>query len=563
LVVLAATVGLAALIGAAPGRAAAAMTERVSVTNSGRQANDRSASRELGGGSVVSADGRFVAFDSLASNLVPGDTNGVQDVFVRDRTNRRTVRVSVSSGGVQANGYSYVGSISANGRYVVFSSSASNLISMDTNDEFDVFVRDRSTDRTMRVSVGSTGTQGNGYSDGGQITPDGRYITFRSESSNLVRSDTNDAFDSFVRDRVARRTMRVSVSSSGQQGDGYSEPSGITADGRFVVFVSQSTNLVPGDTNGYDDVFLRDRWQQRTVRVSVATGGGQAVGGGSTGATDAISVDGRYVAFMSEAPNLVIDGASGARHAFVRDRKTGQTTQVDVSSANQGANGWTDTASLSRDGRYIAFSSAASNLVAGDTNDASDIFLRDRQLGTTTRVSVGDSGQQANDDTNWEESVSADGRHVVFSSGASNLVSGDTNGATDVFVRDLTAPLPPPVACDDVPATIIGTSAGEVIHGTPGPDVIWAGGGADTVYAGGGDDIVCGNRGADRLYGGAGNDRLIGGFGADHAHGDAGNDTLNGGTQDDALDGGLGWDVCNGDLGIDRGVACEVKRFIP
>jgi len=384
---------------------------------------------------AISAGGRFVAFQSLASKLVRGDTNGKFDVFVRDTKAEVTARASVGNGRTQANSYSGSAGISRSGRFVAFGSRASNLVSGDTNKREDVFVRDRATGKTERISVSSEGTQANGENDGLRvgISPDGGFVVFMSEASNLVAGDTNSAWDVFVRDRVARTTERVSVGSNGAQvGTEGAAGSAISADGRYVAFQSRATTLVADDTNRALDVFVRDRQTATTARVSVDGSGVQA-NGDSVGAT--ISADGRFVAFSSAASNLVDGDTNDAYDAFVHDRVTGTTERVSVNSAGKEALDASSDVAISGDGRFVAFSSLASNLVTHDTNESADVFVRDRVRGSTTRVSVSGTGAQADRDSK-DPVINADGRFVAFSSKATTLVRGDANRATDVFVRD-------------------------------------------------------------------------------------------------------------------------------
>jgi Tol biopolymer transport system component len=406
-------------------------TTRVSVATGGGQANLASLNPS------ISADGRYVAFVSAATNLVSGDTNGAWDIFVHDRQTGQTTRVSVATGGGQANLDSLDPSISADGRYVAFVSAATNLVSGDTNNFQDIFVHDRQTGQTTRVSVASDGTQANGHSYAPSISADGRYVAFASLASNLVSGDTNGAWDVFVHDRQTGETTRVSVASDGTQAIGFffgSSPS-ISADGRYVAFDSWATNLVSGDTNDKPDVFVHDRQTGQTTRVSVSSDGTQANNGAIY---PSISADGRYVAFESNSTNLVSGDTNSVTDIFVHDRQTGQTTRVSVSSDGTQANGgpgWSgNPSSISADGRYVAFHSYADNLVSGDTNSATDIFVHDRQTGVTTRVSIASDGTQANG-FSASPSISADGRYVAFMSGATNLVSGDTNNDWDVFVH--------------------------------------------------------------------------------------------------------------------------------
>jgi Tol biopolymer transport system component len=347
----------------------------------------------------------------------------------------RTTRVSVSSTGEQGNGRSFGLFISAGGRYVAFDSEATNLVPGDTNGWSDVFLRDRRTGTTSLVSVSSTGTQGDFPSSGPSVSADGRYVVFVSLATNLVPGDTNGAFDVFVRDRWAGTTRRVSVSSAGAQGDNASFGGVISTDGRYVAFISAASNLVPGDTNGVTDAFVRDLRTGTTTRVNVSDTGAQANGG--TVSRIAITPGGRYVGFSSDASNLVPGDTNGAVDVFVRDRRAGTTTRVNVSStgAEAAAGSFSGEVSFSDNGRYVGFSSDAGNLVPGDTNGLGDVFVRDRRTGTTSLISVSLAGTVGNSASS-EPALSADGRFVAFNSFASDLVPGDTNGRFDVFVRD-------------------------------------------------------------------------------------------------------------------------------
>jgi subtilisin family serine protease/archaellum component FlaF (FlaF/FlaG flagellin family) len=353
-----------------------------------------------------------------------------------------TELVSVASDGTQANAPSDSAKVSGDGRYVVFNSTASNLVPGDTNGASDVFVHDRVTGTTERVSVATDGSTGNGHSSWADISPDGRYVSFASAASNLVPGDTNNAWDVFVRDRVARTTQRVSVASDGTQGNAnISVRNAISADGRFVAFASFAANLVPGDVGGQRDVFVHDRKTGVTERVSVASDGSEA---NDQSATPVISADGRYVAFPSLASNLVAGDTNRALDVFVRDRQAGTTTRVSVSTAGTQANKSSAHSSTSLamtpDGRYIAFESLASNLVPNDYNGTHDVFVRDLSAGTTERVSVTAGGAEANNESSGP-AISADGRKVAFNSLATNLAPDDTNArydgtGEDVFVRD-------------------------------------------------------------------------------------------------------------------------------
>jgi Tol biopolymer transport system component len=419
--------GLAVTTATAGEAATGAVTSRASVSTSGAQGF-----RSSSDGSP-SADGRYVAFGSSARNLVTGDTNLVEDVFVRDRLAGTTRRVSVGQGGVQGNGASILPSISGDGRYVAFMSDATNLVPGDTNHTTDVFVRDLVGGSTRRVSVGAGGQQGNGASSWPSISSDGLHVGFLSAASDLVPGDTNGTFDVFVRDLLAKTTQRVSVGAHGAQGAGNSLYPAVSGNGRFVAFQSDAPNLVPGDLNGSLDIFVRDRLNGTTRRASVGPGGVEADGPSTN--RPAISADGRFVAFDSSAANLVAGDTNQFQDIFVRDLQAQVTSRVSVGVAGGESNGISVSPTLSSDGRYVAFQSDSTNLVATDSNGFTDVFVRDRLAGTNTRVSVGPGGVQSNG-FSFTGTISYDGHHVVFTSGATNLVANDTNGTQDVFARD-------------------------------------------------------------------------------------------------------------------------------
>lgn len=420
--------GLVPAIAALAPAVRAQNTDVVSISTTGVPGNNQSYTP------AISADARWFAFTSFAHTLVAGDTNGVSDVFLHDQVGGSTVRASVATGNVQGNGESTVPSISGDGRYVVFASVASNLVLNDTNGVGDVFLYDRQLGATSRIPP----FQGNATSapgtPGHAISADGRYVVFISAASNLVANDTNGAADAFVYDRTTGVTTRVSVGTGGVQANSQCLRVVIAGDGRYIAFETHASNLVAGDTNGMDDVFVYDRVGATTTRVSVATGGAQALMNCSY---PSISSDGRYVTFVSAASNLVAGDTNGRLDVFVRDRTTTTTTRASVGS--DGAQGLADVGgytSISGDGRFVVFDSASTNLVAGDTNGAADVFIRDRLTGLTSRASVTYAGAQANQ-VSWAGPITANGRYVAFYSFATNLVPTDINGVIDSFVRDV------------------------------------------------------------------------------------------------------------------------------
>lgn len=420
-----------------PGR-----TQKLTVAHDGG-APDRGA-----GSSAISADGRFVAFESWSSNLVPGDTNEWQDIFVADTLTGETERVNVSSDGSQAEGISSNPDISADGRYVVFASNAPNLAPDQESPEPEVYLHDRVTGETVRVVEAAGGGEPNGSTHIPTISDDGRFVAFQSYATDLLSeqppcelgSCTNNAY---VIDRQTGEIEQASQGWDGSAPNGQSRASAISGDGRFVAFLSDASNIVPDDTNFAQDVFLYDRKNHFARRVSINSEGFEANG---PSYAPGISGDGRYTTFPSVASNLVPGDTNGMEDVFVYDRLTNSSERVSLSSRGAEVEDFTEVAALSADGRYVTFMSWASTLVDGDTNECvgtifedvwncADIFVHDRATRSTQRVSLSSSGDQGNDDSAWPE-ISADGRRVVFMSAASNLVDGDENPYGDIYVRD-------------------------------------------------------------------------------------------------------------------------------
>lgn len=411
--------------GAAPYVVYLETTHRASVSQTESPGN-----ADSGGGSI-SGDGNLVAFQSDATNLVPGDTNGATDIFVRNRASGWTNRDSVSAAGAQANGRSFFARITPNGRWVVFVSTASNLVPDDTNGKSDVFVRDRWSGAVERVSLSSAGAQANSDSDLPNITPDGRWVVFQSSASDLVPGDTNGVGDIFLRDRQTGQTTRLSVNTAGQQANGPSYGPSVSNSGLAIAFSSDATNLdINPDANNARDVFLRNLYEKTTAMVSRDNLGNQFY---NPSQSARISGNGRYVMFTN-----VDNGSLGS--VYLLDRAYGYLTPIDPDA--KGLNG--DSlpllgVGLSTDGRYILLNSTAQGLVRGDNNGATDAFLYDRTLDDCRRVSLGVACLPCNRDA-YGGSISPDGRWVTFTTPSPDLVESDNDGFNDVFVRELWQP---------------------------------------------------------------------------------------------------------------------------
>ena len=373
---------------------------------------------------TVSGDGRYVAFVSTAQNLVSNDTNSDYDIFLHDTETGMTSRVSVSTAGSEGIGIggsnaSYYPAISGDGRYVAFEGEPINFVPDDTNGAYDIFLRDTQTPLTTRVSVSTSGTEGDQDSYLPAVNSDGRYVAFYSESEDLVPGGPIGTYDVFVRDTVDEITARVSVSLAGTPGDADSSDPDITADGRYVVFESFATNLVPGVSDDNKDIYRHDTQTGMNSKVSVSSAGTEGNGNSSD---PAISGDGRYVVFNTSASNLVPGDDNSQTDVFLHDTQAGITARVSVSTAGTQANNGCWYPDISADGRYVVFQSYANNLVPDDNNGSHDIFVRDTQTDTTSRLSVSAAGTEGNG-SSYYPAISADGRYVVFDSDADNLVS--------------------------------------------------------------------------------------------------------------------------------------------
>jgi Tol biopolymer transport system component len=396
----------------------------VSATPAGASGNQASSQAALSG------NGRFVAFQSYASDLVSGDVGTFSDIFVRDLLTGKTALVSASRTGKSANGDSFNPVVSADGRFVAYQSTASNLVYNDNNGQIDVFVRDVQNGKTYLVSRTTTGASGNGASFNPVMTPDGGHVAFESHASDLVAGDNNGRMDVFVRNVQAWKTHLASSTPAGASGDGNSFSPVISDSGRYVAFSSAASDLTANDGNGVIDVFWRDLRTGTTRLVSTTPAG---LAGNGPSFDPVISADGRTVAFLSIASDLAADDLNETYDVFVRDMVSGLTSLVSKTILGGSGAGGSFSPTMSADGRYVAFESNADDLAAQDDNRGSDVFVRDLKTGVTTLVSATRRGISG-DGSSYNAEVSADGHTIAFVSSATDLVLRDFNFFQDAFV---------------------------------------------------------------------------------------------------------------------------------
>ncbi len=415
---------------APPATAAPGDTTRISVSTEGVEAE-----RSSRPGSI-SDDGRFVAFESSATKLASGTSSSRTQIFVRDVASGKTQLVSVSSSGGGGNGSSFSPSLSSDGRYVAFASDATNLVPNDFNGSTDIFVRDRKENTMQLVSVSSLEVASNGPSEHPSISDDGSIVAFESRADNLAIPDLNRVRDIFVRDLVAGTTERVSLSPSGIDGNAQSSHAAVSGDGSHVAFESFASNLVADDDANTLDVFVA---VVETGAISRASVNSDEVPANGWSQEPTMSDDGTRVAFTSWATNLVTDDVTGSwDDVFVRDLENGTTILASGSSDVQ-ANAHSWQPSLSGDGRYVAFSTNATNLVADDPprrSDDADVYMRDLETGVVRRISISSTGEGANG-LSWYPRVADGGVAVAFESSATNLVADDHNNVQDVFLHEV------------------------------------------------------------------------------------------------------------------------------
>ena len=405
-------------------------TTRVSVSSAGVPA----AGMVLPG--VLSANGRFVVFTSAATNLV-----GVAGahVYRRDRTSDVTELVTVAKSGVPSTAGGFSPTVSADGRLVAFASIGSDFVDGDTNATIDVFLRDMVSGTTVLVSASQTGTPGDlssglsGASGAHGISDDGRYVAFTSNATNLVATPNNGKQQVYVKDLATGVVTRASVDASNAAGNDMSSAPVLSGNGRVVAFVSQAANFSPLSTSHTGQLFVRDLDAGTTTLESVTTTGVPVLARPATG--PALSFDGRFLVFESEGQLEPRDRDAGTADVFLRDRALGTTVLASLSS-NTVAGAASRAPSISADGRWVGFQSLDDTLVPDDLNRMNDVFLYDRSTEAVTLVSVNDAGQQANSHSS-SASVSSDGRLVLLLSSASNLVTSPSSTGSQLYVRDM------------------------------------------------------------------------------------------------------------------------------
>lgn len=430
------------------------------------------------GNPMISADGRFVAFESAASDLVANDDNANLDVFLRDLQTGVTTLVTVNQDGVASRNdtlFLKLHGVSREGRFVLFSTGGRDLVPGDLNDSADLYVRDMVLGQTKLVSVNLSGeasgnrsrlTSGGFFNFEAVLSADGHIVAFTSYVNDLVTNDsvclercdgTNGLADVFVRDLLENKTELISVNSKGSNGgNALSHLPSISNDGQVIAFRSFATDLVGNDRTEHADIYARHRMAQTTTLVSVNLAGTNAGTDGRANGLNTsnhlLSGNGRYVAFSALAVDLTANKTNVLTNdIFVRDLATGVTTLASVNlkgtdSASDARNQYLSiAAAFSDDGRYLVFRSTAPDLAANDFNQADDMFVRDLVAGQTSLISLNREGRGSGNGRSLTGDVSADGRVITFDSEASDLTANDSNRAPDVFIWPNALNAPPQI----------------------------------------------------------------------------------------------------------------------
>ncbi|NOQ64221.1 MAG: DUF4214 domain-containing protein [Methyloprofundus sp.] len=381
---------------------------------------DISANGVIGNSSAIlpslSADGRFIAFASYANNLLAGTRSEDMQIYLYDKEQGSIALVSKNMFGKANNASNGKPEISADGQYITFATAASDMDDQDTLNKLkDVFVYDRVTEQVSRVSSASE----LGLSEFPVISANGRFISYQSTIDDIVANDNNGTSDVFVYDRLQNISTRISLSFTGKEGRNESTRPSISADGRYITYQSDASNLVAGDNNRSSDVFVYDRNTEEVALVSRSTAGAW---GSDDSVKPVISADGRFISYTSESDNL----SSGARlnknpKIFVYDRENGVTSLATINSLGELSNGRSFRSAISSNGRFVSYNSDATNLVAGNIINVSNIFVRDRLHAETTRISYKFDGFETESASNYS-SISAHGEFIAFHSADPDLV---------------------------------------------------------------------------------------------------------------------------------------------
>ena len=421
--------------------------ELISINGAGNDAGNASASVSRESVNTISEDGRYVLFTSGSSDLGPTDTNGNPDLYLRDRQAGTTELISINAAGTDSgNGNTFAGTMSDDGRYVVFTSSSDDLVANDTNGNNDLFIRDRQSGTTTMISRNLSAT--NGGDDDAQnfsITPDAAFIVYTTLASDMVANDTNVGNDIFLYDRVAGTNTLISRNASGDAGNDGSDISGhqcISDDGRYIVFTSDASDIISGDTNGFADAFLYDTTTSTYTRISTVAGDDTTGGNGETG-NPVISGDGSRIVMWTLASDLVTSvpdtnmDSDYISYLVATGEKALVTPNASGTAAASGGSNRSGPR-LSDDGRYFAWESSMQDLTS-DTNVGTDndIYLRDLVNGVTTLVSINASGTASCNAQNDDVQLSANGRFVTYESSCTDLTTdSDINAAKDTFMYD-------------------------------------------------------------------------------------------------------------------------------
>ncbi|MEE1657930.1 hypothetical protein VB618_17150 [Microvirga sp. CF3062] len=498
-----------------------------------------------------------MVFKSNADNLTAGDTNNDDDIFLKDLSTGLLTRVSTSTEGTQADAPSYEPQVSADGRYVVFESYSNTLVSGTTPQRLHIYRKDTWSGETKLVSASQGGVEGHDGSKSAQLSGDGRYVVFESNANNLAGQDLNGRSDIYRKDMVTGVVTLVSETTGNVLGDDHSHNPHITPDGRYVVFESSANNL-GGGMNGTRDIFRKDLQTGQVILVSAAANGASANGSSEEAR---ISADGRYVIFKSDANNLVAGSPVDTSNVFLKDLFTGVVTILSTSAEGALPDQSSETPHISPDGRYAIFTSDSGNLVSGDTNNNEDVFRVDllykvnaaaiaegRFIETTLAVGNASSATIAWGDgtssTVTPTSGSAAFSHAYASTGTKAATVILTEGAlTWSVAHTVDVGASSMVRNTAVADTLSGGAGSDSLTGDAFANILIADAGNDWLSASSGNDHLDAGSGNDSLYGGTENDTLDGGSGNDRLYAESGNDRLSGGTGKDTLTGSSGRDT--------------------